>query len=98
MKIKFAFLDGGGGGRWGQRGRSSQNAVFIGKRHDNRILNPIILLSRKFVVIAQAPTLLSPFGLRPSQASQSRAAHQGGHATARFLEGFLEGSLTASAS
>ena len=25
-------------------------------------------------------------------------AHQGGRATARFLEGFLEGSLTASAS
>ena len=27
-----------------------------------------------------------------------QGAHQGGHATARFLEGFLEGSLTASAS
>ena len=27
----------------------------------------------------------------------SLGAHQGGHATARFLEGFLEGSLTASA-
>ena len=30
--------------------------------------------------------------------SVKRRAHQGGHATARFLEGFLEGSLTASAS
>ena len=32
-----------------------QNAVFRGKRHDNKILKVQILLSRNFVVIAQAP-------------------------------------------
>ena len=44
-----------GGGPWGQRGKSSKNAAFRGKRHDNRILKVQILLSRNFVVIAQAP-------------------------------------------
>ena len=34
-----------------------KNAVFRGKRHDNKILNVQILLSRNFVVIAQAPIL-----------------------------------------
>ena len=32
-----------------------QNAFFHGKRHDNRILKVKILLSRNFVVMAQAP-------------------------------------------
>ena len=32
-----------------------QNAVFRGKQHDNKILKVQILLSRNFVVIAQAP-------------------------------------------
>ena len=32
-----------------------KNAVFLGKRHDNRTLNLNILWSRNFVVIAQAP-------------------------------------------
>ena len=32
-----------------------QNAIFRGKRHDNKILEVQILLSRNFVVIAQAP-------------------------------------------
>ena len=31
-----------------------QNAIFRGKRHDNKILNVKILLSRNFVVMAQA--------------------------------------------
>ena len=39
----------------GQRGKSSKNAVFRGQRHDNKILKVQILLSRNFVVIAQAP-------------------------------------------
>ena len=43
------------GGPWGQRGESSKNAVFRGKRHDNKILKVQILLSRNFVVITQAP-------------------------------------------
>ena len=34
IKIKFAFCEGGG--PWGQRGESSQNAIFLGKRHDNQ--------------------------------------------------------------
>ena len=60
-----------GGGPWGQRGKSSQNAVFRGKRHHNKILKVQILLSRNFVVVAQAPTLrifsgyFQPFGLFP---------------------------------
>ena len=41
---------------WGQRGELSKNAVFLGKRHDNKILKVQILLSRNFVVIAQAPS------------------------------------------
>ena len=49
----FAFE--GGGCPWGQRGKSSKNACFRGKRHDNNILKVQILLSRNFVVIAQAP-------------------------------------------
>ena len=32
-----------------------QNAIFRGKRHDNKILKVEILLSRNFVVMAQAP-------------------------------------------
>ena len=32
-----------------------QNAIFRGKRHDNKILKVQILLSRNFVVMAQAP-------------------------------------------
>ena len=38
---------------WGQRGNSSQNAVFHGKRHDNKILK--VHCRENFVVIAQAP-------------------------------------------
>ena len=38
-----------------------QNAVCRGKRHDNRILKVQILLSRNFVVIAQAPKNVAPF-------------------------------------
>ena len=33
----------------------SKNAIFRGKRHDNKISKVQILLSRNFVVIAQAP-------------------------------------------
>ena len=59
MKIKFAFLFcGGGGGHWGQRGKSSKNPVFGGKRHDNKISKGQMPLSRIFVVIAQGRRLL----------------------------------------
>ena len=40
--IDFVFLSGG---CWGQRRKSSPNAVFLGKRHDNKVLNSKILLS-----------------------------------------------------
>ena len=46
-----------GGGPWGQRGKSSKNAVSLargGERHDNKILQVEILLWKN-VVIAQAP-------------------------------------------
>ena len=53
-KIKFAFLRGGG--ERGQRRKSSKCCFFFrGKRHDNKILKVQNLLSRNFVVIAQAP-------------------------------------------
>ena len=51
----FAFLRGG---HWGaERKIVKKNAAFRGKRHDNKILKVQILLSRNFVVIAQAPNL-----------------------------------------
>ena len=56
IKIKFALLRGVGG--WGQRGKSSQNAGFRGKRHDNKFLKVQVSLSINFVVIAQAPNCL----------------------------------------
>ena len=53
IKIKFAFFRGGVGG--GAERKIVQNAIFRGKRHDNKILKVNILLSRNFVVMAQAP-------------------------------------------
>ena len=47
-----------GGGALAAERQIVQNAVFFffcGKRHDDKILNVRILLSRNFVVIAQAP-------------------------------------------
>ena len=44
-----------------------QNAIFHGKRHDNKILKVKILLSRNFVVMAQAP---KGFGLRMMRANR----------------------------
>ena len=43
------------GSNWGQRGKSSPNAAFLGKCHDNKMLKVQILLSRNLVVIAQVP-------------------------------------------
>ena len=48
-----------GGGPRGQRGKLSKNAVFRGKRHHNKIIKVNILLSRNFVVVAQAPKIAS---------------------------------------
>ena len=36
-----------------------QNAIFHGKRHDNKFLKVQILLSRNYVVMAQAPRIVS---------------------------------------
>ena len=45
-----------GGGPWGQRGKSPKTLFFFfWKRHDNKILKLQIILSKHFVVIAQAP-------------------------------------------
>ena len=43
-----------------------QNAIFRGKRHDNKILKVKMLLSRNFVVMAQAPRV--SHGLLPLRA------------------------------
>ena len=55
IKIKFALFRGGWAG--GQRGKLSKTLFFHGKRHDNKILKVNILLSRNFVVMAQAPRI-----------------------------------------
>ena len=55
--MKFALF-GGGLGRGAGR-KIAQNAIFHGKRHDNKILKVKILLSRNFVVMAQAPIKVS---------------------------------------
>ena len=44
-----------GGWAEGPERKIVQNAIFHGKRHDNKILKVNILLSRNFVVMAQAP-------------------------------------------
>ena len=49
IKIEFTLFRGGG------REKIVQNAIFHGKRHDNKILKVKFLLSRNFVVMAQAP-------------------------------------------
>ena len=56
IRINVSLFEGGG---LGGREENPPNAVFFsrGKRHDNKILKVQILLSRNFVVIAQAPTL-----------------------------------------
>ena len=46
----------GGVGRGAER-KILQNAIFRGKRHDNKILKVKILSSRNFVVMAQAPRI-----------------------------------------
>ena len=46
----------GGVGR-GAEGKIVPNAIFHGKRHDKKILKVKMLLSRNFVVMAQAPIL-----------------------------------------
>ena len=46
----------GGVGRGGREENCPKNAVFLGKRHDNKVLKVQILLSRNFVVMARAPS------------------------------------------
>ena len=45
IKIKFAVFRGGGGWAGGAEGKIVPNAIFHGKRHDNKILKVKILLS-----------------------------------------------------
>ena len=52
-KNKICAFQGGMGRGAGRK--IVQNAIFRGKRHDNKILKVKILLSRNFVVMAQAP-------------------------------------------
>ena len=54
-KNKICAFQGGVGREAGRK--IVQNAIFHGKRHDNKILKVKILLSRNFVVMAQAPIL-----------------------------------------
>ena len=54
IKIEFVLLRGGGA-FGAEREIVQKRCFFRGKRHDNKILKVQILLSRNFVVIAQAP-------------------------------------------
>ena len=57
-KNKICGFKGGEGRRGAERKNRPKRYVFFffrGKRHDNKILNVQILLSRNFVVVAQAP-------------------------------------------
>ena len=74
IKIKFSFFEGGG--VLGQREKSPKTLFFFrGKRHDNKILKLQILLSRNFVVIAQAPKV----GQKPGKIGQRKnSARTGG--------------------
>ena len=57
IKIEFALLRAGGLG--GREENPKKTLLFFfsrGKRHDNKILKLQMLLSRNFVVIAQAPS------------------------------------------
>ena len=49
-KNKICVFQGGGFGRGAER-KIVQNAIFRGKRHDNKILKVKILLSRNLVVM-----------------------------------------------
>ena len=62
VKIKFALFRGGGGGQGG-REENCPKRYFHGKRHDNKISKVQILLSRNFVVMAQAPRNSSDSGI-----------------------------------
>ena len=53
-KIKFSVFEGGGVGALGSEEENRPKRFFRGKRHDNKILKVQFLLSRNFVVIAQA--------------------------------------------
>ena len=63
----------GGGWAGGQGGKLSKTLFFMGKLHDNKILKVKILLSRNFVVMAQAPIL---FQLLLRRASPRRATRE----------------------
>ena len=54
IKIKFAFFRGGG---QGAERKIFPKRCFSSERHDNKILKVKILLSRNFVVMAQAPRI-----------------------------------------
>ena len=56
IKMHTFIQFSGGVGQGGRDGVIVQNAIFRGKRHDNKILKVEILLSRNFVVMAQVPT------------------------------------------
>ena len=56
MKMKFTLFRGvGRGGREENCPKMLFFFFFHGKRHDNKILKVQIILSRNFVVMAQAP-------------------------------------------
>ena len=60
----------------GAKRKIEEKLFFLGRRHDNKILNVQMLSSRKFVVIAQAPR----FSTASSTAIELSTA--GGHYTA----------------
>ena len=66
----------GGGGQGGREENCPKRFFFRGKRHDNKILKVKMLLSRNFVVMAQAPiytTKIPNIFVQRGQAQKARA-------------------------
>ena len=69
-KNKICAFQGGLGRGAGRK--IVQNAIFQGKRHDNKILKVKCLLSRNFVVMAQAPKGARKFGNAEKKAENAQ--------------------------
>ena len=72
IKIKFSIFEGGAKGA---ERKIVQNAVFRGKRHDNKILKVQILLSKNLFVVAQSPK--QPLSLPESAQALAGKASRG---------------------
>ena len=70
IKIKVCVFEGGA------KRKAKKNAVFLGKRRDNKILKVQIVLSRNFVLVAQAPIMFDIFGAGTNVKSSKKCQTQ----------------------